>query len=541
MERRDYRPLAIIAFSIAVLVCAWLSDDAYHAYVMAKNLADGNGIVYNIGYRVNVSTCPFYTLLTSIFYMVFNESMYIAGIVQGVVFSTIAFGILLYKSGNNKPRVFLILISMLGCYEFMSYTTSGLENSLLYLLCALFLSTFLDDKEWNVKRLFWLFFVHSLILITRMDNTLIYIVPLVYVFFFVCRIPFIKKCIIAILGTLPFIIWEVFSFWYFGAFFPNTVYVKIFTGISKAEYFRKGIDYLWRSYSADGFILLCILTYVLLAILKYRNVKHMCVAAGLLIYHIYIISIGGDFMLGRFIAVSYYASIFGICNLSCNHFVSECECINLFGIKKGTIGIMPIICVIGLLWRVIISPAVLNELYDIHWDESITSVADEKRYYYPITGLFPCVMENRITDNWMMTRHYSECIDEIDSAIKNGQKGLITEGVLAGMVRYYYLEKNPGFYLTDACALMDPLLSHLPANKTNPWRVGHLRRSIPCGYTESIMATKNTIEDGNLWQYYDVILRVVSGDLKDHRRINEIWNLNIGAYDYLVDYYLSEH
>ena len=109
------------------------------------------------------------------------------------------------------------------------------------------------------------------------------------------------------------------------------------------------------------------------------------------------------------------------------------------------------------------------------------------------------------------------------------------------MVRYYYLEKNPGFYLTDACALMDPLLSHLPANKTNPWRVGHLRRSIPYGYSESIMATKNVIEDGDLKQYYDAILRVVSGDLKDLGRINVIWNLNTGAYDYLVDRYLSEY
>ena len=43
------RLITMIAFIMIITAMAWQSDDAYHGYVMAKHLVEGDGLVYNIG------------------------------------------------------------------------------------------------------------------------------------------------------------------------------------------------------------------------------------------------------------------------------------------------------------------------------------------------------------------------------------------------------------------------------------------------------------------------------------------------------------
>ena len=63
-----YTCLTILLLVITLL--AWQADDAFHAYTMARNFADGNGFVYNIGERVSASTCPLHTIIVGIVYKV---------------------------------------------------------------------------------------------------------------------------------------------------------------------------------------------------------------------------------------------------------------------------------------------------------------------------------------------------------------------------------------------------------------------------------------------------------------------------------------
>ena len=48
-----YRFITIILFLLVITLLAWQSDDAYHAYAMAKNLVDRNDFVYNNGERAS--------------------------------------------------------------------------------------------------------------------------------------------------------------------------------------------------------------------------------------------------------------------------------------------------------------------------------------------------------------------------------------------------------------------------------------------------------------------------------------------------------
>ena len=76
--------------------------------------------------------------------------------------------------------------------------------------------------------------------------------------------------------------------------------------------------------------------------------------------------------------------------------------------------------------------------------------------------------------------------------------------------------------------------------RSNKWRIGHFRHIIPKGYMETLKAGENLIADKNIALYYDKLSFVVKGDLWDWQRIVEIWNLNTGKYDYLLENITAE-
>jgi len=57
------------------------------------------------------------------------------------------------------------------------------------------------------------------------------------------------------------------------------------------------------------------------------------------------------------------------------------------------------------------------------------------------------------------------------------------------------------------------------------------------GYLETITTGKNKIENMYLREYYDKLSLVTKGILFGFNRLVEIWNLNTGEYDYLVEAY----
>lgn len=81
--------LAFILIFLRILSFAWCSDDAYHAYVMSANLLAGNGFTPTPGIRVNVSTCPLWTLAVTLGMALWNNA-YAVGMILNLLFSGIA-------------------------------------------------------------------------------------------------------------------------------------------------------------------------------------------------------------------------------------------------------------------------------------------------------------------------------------------------------------------------------------------------------------------------------------------------------------------
>ena len=177
------RVLSLCVFSALVLLLGWQSDDSFHGYVMVKHLLEGNGFVYNIGERVCATTGPLYTLSCALPCAVTGE-IFFTTIVLDVIYSTLAYYIFAYKICSTREQVLTGFFAFTGSKAFMTYTTSGLENSLLFLFMGLFVWQYMKRDYFDGRQLLLLALTFSGLALTRMDNVLFFIPAIVYVYLF---------------------------------------------------------------------------------------------------------------------------------------------------------------------------------------------------------------------------------------------------------------------------------------------------------------------------------------------------------------------
>ncbi|MBR4665354.1 MAG: glycosyltransferase family 39 protein, partial [Lentisphaeria bacterium] len=305
---------ALFLFVLLITASAWITDDAYHGFSMSRNLVSGNGFVYNIGERVNASTMPLMSLVQALFFWV-SGNMFWSGIFSGLIFSTAAAALVLFCFCRTNLEVIFAFVLLCGSKAFISFTTSGLENPLLFFLIALFvlLCKKIEDQPQGVcspKDFFLMGLLGSLILLSRMDNVL-YLFPVGIYYFFMKRSKdscFLKHFCFGLAGCIPFFAWIIFSTIYYGFPFPNTAYAKLGTDIYMSEYFWHGIYYFFQSFVDSPVTLVWILFMLFLPIFRKRLVPSLF-SLGMLIYLVYLLRIGGDFMLGRHFTVAYFIGI----------------------------------------------------------------------------------------------------------------------------------------------------------------------------------------------------------------------------------------
>jgi len=520
------RVVLLVLFIAIITVLAWQSDDAYHGYVMAKHLVEGNGFVYNIGQRASASTGPLYTLIIALFHFITRE-MFFTSLAVNIIFSAAAFGIIAYCICKTKEQVILAFLALTGSTAFVSYTTSGLENCLLFFLVMLFIKIYFDHEKFDGRQMLILALIFAALAMARMDAVLMLIPVIVYVYLVKRKnVSFIEAVGLTFLGLSPFILWELFSTFYFGFPVPNTAYVKLGTDISKLELIKKGIWYIYYTFLNDAMVLVVPAVFVVFALFT-KKWKNIHLALGVLLYGLYIIYIGGDFMMGRHFTVLHIISVAGIIKMMNDTAASD---IYMAGqIKKIFKGVV----LIAIVFAVTFVP-LIGEQYLVNGNYApAAAISDERAYYAPTTGLFANV-RSLIKDGRM-------CIEDTwnyqstDEVRQMGWLGTITENS-PGILVYY----NSDLYLNDTYCLGDPFLSKLPAIKQETWRVGHLRRKCPEGYRETVMYGENQIENEDLAKYYDIICEITEGPLFSMDRIRTVINWNMHKYDYLLDSYKNE-
>lgn len=512
--------ISIIVFVLIITAMAWQSDDAYHAYIMAKNLVDGYGFVYNIGERATASSCPLFTLVVAAGYFVFRN-MFLVSLLICVIFSTAAYVIVIRSFCKDRKQVILAFITMVGSTCFICYTTSGLENCMLFFLAALFLKYYFAGKTYNARRMLALALLISLIAMTRMDAVLMFIPMILWVFLARRQdVSFGKAVALGITGLLPFILWEVFATWYYGFPFPNTAYVKLGTAIPVREYLVRGIQYFLTSLSFDP-VLLLVPLYAAVMVFIVRKAEYSICIMGVILYICYVFYIGGDFMVGRHFTVLFLISLISVLWLINNEELREV-------LKSRIVKSYTVVITAGLIFSYAARP--VTDQYLFNYGSS--PIADERGGYFKYTSLYNNAMSYFRTGEMVIRDAWNE--SGVDELRENGSNaGLLI--MVPGVTAYY----NQDLYLSDLYALGDPFLSKLPAVREDNWRIGHMWREAPVGYDETVLQDKNLIENDSLREYYDVIRLITRGPLWDRERMKAVIAINTGKYDHLLDEYKS--
>lgn len=525
--------IGIVVLLAIIIKSAWLVDDAYISFRYVRNILNGYGLRWNVIQRVQAYTNPLYVFLMVPLYAV-SSNMYLSSLFLSISLTVSAVFIAIKPRDKKNLIPFIIcIIILITSKAFIDYSTSGLETPLTFLITALFYREFFsNNKIYGNKSFLKLCFIASLITINRIDAILIFIPPLCYSFFKEFK-P--KKIVLGFLGFLPFILWEIFSFFYYGFFFPNTAYAKLNITTSSIDLITNGIKYiLTSSIYGDNIILIVILSALLIGIFlrKRRNSKYMIAAISALLYIIYIIYIGGDFMVGRFTSIPFFLSVIIIFEL-----LSSQELQHYFQIKATkqiAIALSVIILFLGCIPETspITSPIGYQEYYDyLRHTNPIDRPRDVRSFYYRKVGLLTYIYRTRtegynpemIMHEWgYMGADYNE--DEV-----------YVSGAM-GFMGYFCPEET---VLIDMYALCDPLLARIPA-PPNQW-MAHNQRGIPLGYVETIETGINVIEDPSLKEFYDKINIIVSGKIFDKERLITILKMNLGKYDYLIDEYTESN
>ncbi|MCP4153604.1 MAG: hypothetical protein GY757_38100, partial [bacterium] len=408
--------------------------------------------------------------------------------------------------------------SLIFSKAFIDYSTGGLENPLTHLLVALFFWVFLK-KDLNRKTLFLLTLTAALMLTNRMDTILVVGPALAYTYFRILSsraVPWKQFIKIVAAGFLPFILWEFFSLVYFGFPFPNTAYAKLNTGVPGLELVEQGFYYLLNSLNMDPLTLVFIIWSIVMVFLC-REKRPIFISLGILLYMLYIIKIGGDFMTGRFLAILIFTAIFTIPE-------------RLFFLTIMRPALIGVFLVIGFCGP--FPPITSGTNYGSNTDRKVymtpKGITDERAFYFNKTGL-------------LKISRYTKISDELGKKYSSGKyfklKGNIYSVGACGYFGYFLGTRG---HIVDNFALNDPLLARLPIVSKRRWRIGHFKRPFPSGYIDTLISGENKIVDHSLSEFYDKLSLVTRGPLFSFKRFKEILKINLGSYRHLLDNYLKE-
>jgi arabinofuranosyltransferase len=231
----------------------------------------------------------------------------------------------------------------------------------------------------------------------------------------------------------------------------------------------------------------------------------------MLLYLVYIVRVGGDFMSGRFLTAPF------VCALAL-----------LASIDWSRVRVWPAIAaavlVIGLAGAH--PPIISGAGYGRPRPESqIGPITDERNVYYAATGLLLAPYQPEIP-NHRRTRAGRE-------AARAG-----TRVVTQSAIGFFGFAAGTRVHVIDVLALADPLLARLPARR--PWHIGHFYRRVPDGYEETIRSGRIEIRDPGVAAFYSRLALIVRGDLWSGDRWRAIVRMNTGGYDSLLaDYGLT--
>lgn len=481
--------IALLWFTLYLLArTSWISDDAMITLRSVLNFIHGYGPNFNIDERVQSYTHPLWFLLLSAGAWL-SGSLYIPLFVLSFIFTLICIALLPFTRIGPLGRGVLLTFPLLLSKAFIDFSTSGLEGPLTHLLIILaVLSAIKAHESGKIGDVQNFLLIAGLTYLSRPDIPLL-LAPLALSFLLASRHSLPEKAKALLIASLPVVLWSGFSLFYYGFPFPNTAYAKLYSGIPLGERMEQGFAYMQDSLQNDPISLWLVATALLAALLRPAPLNRL-LALGSFLYVLYIVSIGGDFMSGRL----FTPVVVMACIIHARTPLARTKMLIVFSL--------------GLLLSIInIRSTLMTDSNYTDGKIPPTGIANERVYYYPLSGLFSNYGQSFATPAWKMTpkKFSAQC------------GGLGLSGFHSG----------PGLHVIDTCGLADPLLARIPAYTRKKWRIGHFFRYLPNGYFDSVESGQNLIKDPVTHAYYNVVRHVTRGPLLSVDRMKDILRLNL--------------
>ena len=284
----------------------FIQDDAFISFRYALHLAEGHGLVWNIGEPIEGYTNFLWVLvIASGITLGIDPVPFSQGIGLLLFAGTLLFTYLLIREIIGSAVIAVVAVAFLGTnYTFSAYATGGLETQLQALLCtgvAYLTCRALRRNIWSRRELLAISLTMAAALLTRLDSGLLCAVAGLW-----CLASWYRTAPEAIakrltMLALPLVLivgaWLSWKLWYYGEILPNTFRLKgSFTSYERGAWYIHRFATSYLLYPALIFALASAQRFIRSAPRELRMLGVMSAA-----WIAYVASVGGDFMEFRFL------------------------------------------------------------------------------------------------------------------------------------------------------------------------------------------------------------------------------------------------
>jgi len=287
----------------------FIQDDSFITYRYVKNFAEGNGLVFNIGERVEGYTCFMWVILLASL-KVLGINFVSASQTLGILFSflTLLFTFLISLNvfPKNKTAYYSITFSLIAVLLIVSngafayWASSGMETGMFGFFVTLGIYLYLKESTAKTNYFPYSSLAFLIASLARPEGNLIFAVTILHKVFVTLKSPgenrikvlFSKNNLVwLILYLVPAVAYMIWRCMYYGYLLPNTFYAK--TG-SSLEYFKTGAEYFWEFVKTYG--LYGLLVPLILVNLKSKEnyYQYLYLILVFFLFSVYVILVGGD-------------------------------------------------------------------------------------------------------------------------------------------------------------------------------------------------------------------------------------------------------